>query len=84
MWELLGSPVYFTKDRHLPSGELHLIPSSEKDPTARIVELPSPQRRRVRLTMSARERLEIRAGSYDAEVAVVLGRPVVIIKGVFS
>jgi hypothetical protein len=86
IWAALGSPVYMIKDRHVPTGELHLVPSSAEDPTSRTVEYPGPnaRRKRVRLTLSARERLSMRPGMYPAEVAVVLNRPVVIIKGVLS
>jgi hypothetical protein len=75
-----------TKDRHVPSGELHLVPSDVNELTSGKVDFYKNPRggRRVRLSLSPRERQALKPGEHPAEVAKVLGRPVIIIKGAFG
>ncbi len=83
IWVLLGSPVYMSKARHAPTGELHFWPSSKEDSLARKVSfsLSGGRGQRVRLAMSAREQMVLKPGMYPAEAAEVLGRPTVIVTG---
>lgn len=83
-WVELGSPVYVTKDEHIPTGELHVVPSEGLSPQAYRLDLnDSNGRLDVRVYLGAAESLRLRRGTYDVVIEEVLGRKVLILRNAY-
>jgi hypothetical protein len=80
IWSQAGSPVYYLKAIHEPSGELHLTPSTQSNPDARKYDNTEHRRRSVtRVQLTPEECLKWLPGEYPVRTQDVLGILTIII-----